>query len=101
MHKRGQAIGWAFAIAVAFILAIAMWPAMADAPMMIKPVATCDNGKCAMSEDDYRKWIDFNQRVLKANDEIVEAYRREQESNSELRKQLARVARGCGQERGA
>lgn len=91
-------VGWAFTLAAATLLALAIWPAMADAPMMIKPVAECDKGKCVMAESDYRKWVDFGQRVLKANDEIVTAYRNEQAMTEALRQQLARIARGCGRE---
>lgn len=71
---------------------------MAEAPMLIKPVAECDKGKCVMSEADYRKWTDFNQRVLRANDEIAAAYRRKEGEAEELRQQIARIARGCGRE---
>jgi hypothetical protein len=92
-------VGWAFTLAVAFMLVMAIWPAMADAPMMIRPVAVCEHSKCVMSEADYTKWQEYHLRVLEANDAIAAAMKIEQAENAALRQQLARVARGCGRER--
>ena len=78
------------------VLLLAM-PAWAEAPpaVIVKPLAVCADGKCVMSEEDYRtlqEWHAAKHRELAWASEMLDEARAE---ITALRAMLARFAAGC------
>ena len=90
-------IGTAWAVAIALVLAFAIWPAIAEAPpqVLVKPLAVCKEGKCVMSQKDYETLQQFHVKVLERFGEMKEALSGQVQENMELQGQLARDAAGC------
>ena len=72
-------------------------PVAAEAPpsVIVKPLAVCVEGKCVISEDDYRtlqEWHAAKHRELAWASEMLDEARAE---ITALRAMLARFAAGC------
>ena len=90
-------IGTAWAVAIALVLAFAIWPAIAEAPpqVLVKPLAVCEHSKCVMSQKDYETLQQFHSKVLERFGEMKDALADQVQENAELQGQLARDAAGC------
>lgn len=97
--RRGRldVVGTVFAVAIAMLLALAMWPAVAEAPpsVTIKPIARCEHNKCVMSQKDYETLQKFHADRIGAIIEAGELIEALQRQNQELMRALARDAAGC------
>lgn len=90
-------IGTAWAVAIAIVLAFAIWPAIAEAPpqVTIKPLAQCDKGSCTMSQKDYETLQKFHADRIAAILQAAAAIDELQQENNALMRQLAKDAAGC------
>ena len=90
-------IGTAWAVAIALVLAFAIWPAIAEAPpsVTIKPVAVCDKGRCYMTQQDYETLQKFHADRVAGILELREVIDALQQQNQALIGALARGAAGC------
>ena len=90
-------IGTAWAVAIALVLAFAIWPAIAEAPpqVLVKPLAVCEHSKCVMSQKDYETLQQFHSKVLERFGEMKDALAEQVQENAELPGMLARDAAGC------
>ncbi len=90
-------IGTAWAVAIALVLAFAIWPAIAEAPpsVTIKPVAVCDKGRCYMTQQDYETLQKFHADRVAGILELREVIDALQQQNQALIGALARDAAGC------
>lgn len=86
-----------FALSVLLVLLISMLPAIAQAPesVLIKPLATCVDGKCTMSEADYRTLQRFHEQRFQALQEAADVIDRLQAMNAEMMRKFQRFAMGC------
>lgn len=90
-------IGTAWAVAIALVLAFAIWPAIAEAPpsVIINPVAVCEHSKCVMSQKDYDALKKFHADRMASIISAGELIGKLQAENHELLRMLARDAAGC------
>lgn len=90
-------IGTAWAVAIALVLAFAIWPAIAEAPpqVLVKPLAVCEHNKCVMPQKDYETLQQFHAKVLERFGEMKEALAEQMQENLELQGLLAKDAAGC------
>lgn len=90
-------IGTAWAVAIAIVLAFAIWPAIAEAPpqVTIKPLAQCDKGRCTMTQKDYETLQKFHADRIAAILQAAAAIDELQQENNALMRQLAKDAAGC------
>ena len=97
--ERGRlgVVGTVWAVAIALLLACAIWPAVAEAPpqVTIKPLAQCDNGRCTMSQKDYETLQKFHADRIAGILELREVIEALQQQNQALIGALARDAAGC------
>ena len=90
-------IGTAWAVAIAIVLAFAIWPAIAEAPpqVTIKPLAQCEHNKCVMSQKDFETLQKFHADRIAAILQAAAAIDELQQENNALMRQLAKDAAGC------
>ena len=90
-------IGTAWAVAIALVLAFAIWPAIAEAPpqVLVKPLAVCKDGRCTMSQKDYETLQQSHAKVLERFGEMKDALSDQVQENLELQGLLAKDAAGC------
>lgn len=86
-----------FAVSVALVLLLSMLPAIAQAPdqVIIKPLAECKDGKCTMTEKDFRTLQTFHAErlgVLKEAGELIDHLNAQ---IAELMRVIKRYAMGC------
>lgn len=94
-------VWWALALSTVVLVLLGLLPALADppAPVLVKPVAECDKGKCVMSETDFRTLQEFHEakfREIEMANALIEGA---SEEISKLRAMLQRYAGGCGDKR--
>ncbi len=97
--KRGEPrdpIGAAFAIALLILLALTIWPAVAEAPprVTIKPAAVCDGDKCVMKLADFEALQKFHAERMEALLQAAELIDGLAQQNQALLNQMARDAAG-------
>lgn len=97
--KRGplDCVGTVWAVAIAALLALAIWPAIAQAPptVTIKPLAVCEHHKCVMSQKDYETLQKFHADRVAGILELREVIEALQAQNQALMGLLAKDAAGC------
>lgn len=86
-----------FALSIAAVLLLSMVPAIAQAPEMaiVKPLATCADGKCVMEEKDFVALQKFHAErlfVLMQAGEMIDAL---QAQNAALMQMVTRYAMDC------